>query len=146
MYVISLNMSMTDQDDVCKAGSVWCALSPVPWSQLRSEMREHFIGRCCQPPSGFSFFRVSCRKQTHFLTNYYESEYLSSLANKVTEKLLRYSTCWKCRWNFSRGHFPTCSYFLHLVLQLFSASITGHFHVYLFQPNLPSSFLCSLIL
>lgn len=32
--------------------------------------------------------------------------------------------------------------FLQLVLQLFNSSITGHFHIYLFQTNLPSFFAC----
>ena len=48
----------TDQDDVCKLGSVCCALSPVPWSQLRLETKEHFIGWCCQP-SKYSSFQFS---------------------------------------------------------------------------------------
>ena len=32
--------------------------------------------------------------------------------------------------------------YVQLVLQLFSASIITHFHIYLFQPNLPSLFSC----
>ena len=31
------------------------------------------------------------------------------------------------------------------MLKLFSSSTTGHFHIYLFQPNLPSFFACSSI-
>ena len=92
------------------------------------------------PPYGFFFFfRVFCRK-THFLTDFHESKYLSTFAYKVTEKVLRCSTCWKFRCNFSRNHFPTCSEFPELVFQFFSSSIINHFHIYLFQPNLPSFF------
>ena len=86
--VIGLNMSIVDQEDVCKLGSVCNALPPVPWSQLRSETKEHFIGWCCQP-SKYSILRffffpsLLWKKRTHFLTNYYESKHLSSLAYKV---------------------------------------------------------------
>ena len=88
---------------------------------------------------------LSQKEKSHFLTNYYESKYLESLAYKVTETLLRYSTFSKCHCYFSGGHFPTCRDLLQLVLQLFRFSITGHFHIYLFQPNLPSFFACSSI-
>ena len=80
-FVIGLNTSKTDQDDVCKLGSVCCTLSSVPWSQLRSEMKEHFIGWCCQPSkySSFQFFffpSLLSQKNKQFVTNYYESKYL----------------------------------------------------------------------
>ena len=90
----------------------------------------------------FLFFPSFLSKNTHFLTDYHESKYLSTFAYKVTEKLLRQSTCWKFRCNFSRNHFPTCSEFSDLVFQFFSSSIISHFHIYLFQPNLPSFFAC----
>ena len=57
-FVTGHKMSMTDQDDVCKLGSVCCALPPFHWSQLRSEMEEHVNGWCCQP-SKCSTFRFS---------------------------------------------------------------------------------------
>ena len=84
--IIGLNMSITD--DVCKLGSVCNALPPVPWSQSRSETKEHFIGWCCQP-SKYSILRFFFfpsflwKKKTHFLTNYYETKHSSSLAYKV---------------------------------------------------------------
>ena len=86
--VIGLHMSIVDQENVCKLGSVCNALPPVPWSQLRSETEEHFIGWCCQP-SKYSILRffffpsLLWKKRTHFLTNYYESKHLSPLAYKV---------------------------------------------------------------
>ena len=97
------------------------------------------------PPYGFSFFPSFLSKNIHFLTDNHESKYLSTFAYKVTEKLLRCSTCWKFRCNFSRNHFPTCSQVSELVFQIFSSSIISHFHIYLFQSNIPSFFACSLI-
>ena len=58
--MIGLNTSKTDKDDACKVGSVCCVLSPVPWSQLRSEIKEHFIGWCCQPSRYYSFQFFLC--------------------------------------------------------------------------------------
>ena len=52
--VTDLNMSMADQDDICKLGRVCCALPLDPWSQYRSEKKEDFIGRCCQPSKYFT--------------------------------------------------------------------------------------------
>lgn len=44
---------------------------------------------------------------------------------------------------FPQAIFLHAVIFLHLVLQLFTSSIT--FDIYLFQPNLPSFFACSSI-
>ena len=53
---------------------------------LRSEMKEHFIGWCCQPSKystfRFFFFPSFLSQKTHSLINYCESKYLSSLAYK----------------------------------------------------------------
>ena len=88
--VIGLNMSIADQEDVCKLGSVCNALPPVPWSQLRSETKEHFIGWRWKP-SKYSILRFfffpsflwKKKKTKHFLTNYFKTKHLSSLAYKV---------------------------------------------------------------
>ena len=46
---------------------------------------------------------------------------------------------------FPETIFFTCSELLQPVLQLISFSIIGQFRIYLFQPNLASSFPCSSI-
>ena len=101
---------MADQDDICKLGRLCCALSPVPWSQYRSEIKEDFIGRCCQPSQYstlrfFSLPRFLSKTKTKMSQINMRVDILPSLAYKITEKLLRYSTCWKFRYYLSRNHF-----------------------------------------
>ena len=151
--MIGRNTSKTDQDDVCKLGSVCCALSPVPWSQLRLETKEHFIGWCCQPSkyssfqfSFFSEFPVTKKKKNIFSQIITRVNIYNHLLIKWQKRCYATALVQNFVCNFSGGHFPTCRDFLHLELELFSSSITGNFHIYLFQPNLPSSFACSSIL
>ena len=91
--------------------------------------------------SVFAFFRASCRKRHIFSLIFKRVNIYHHLLIK-----LHCSTC-KFRCNFSGSHFTTCSEFLQLVLQLFSAcfSIIVRFHICLFQPNLLFFFTCSLI-
>ena len=90
----------------------------------------------------FLFSRVSCRKThifsliitraniyRHLLVKLQKSCYVAALVEDFV------------------SIFPE-TIFLHaatLVFQFFSSSIISHFHLYLFQPNLPSFFACSLI-
>ena len=85
--VIGLIVSIADQDNVCKLGSVCNALPPVPWSQLRSEIKEHFIGWCCQLLKHsilrLFFSEFPLEKKKLVFTNYYETKHLSSLLIKL---------------------------------------------------------------
>ena len=140
-------MSIADQEDACKLGSVCNALPPVPWSQLRSETKEHFIGWCCQPLKysilRFFFFPNFLLKERKHIFSPIITRL--NIYHRLLIKLLRYSTSWKFPCIDSRSHFPTWTESLQLVLQLFSSSITGHFHLYLLQQILPSFFTCSSI-
>ena len=94
------------------------------------------------PPYGFSFFPSFLSKNTHFLTDYHESKYLSTFACKVKK------SCYVAALVEDFVSIFPETIFLHaatLVFQFFSSSIISHFHLYLFQPNLPSFFACSLI-
>ena len=137
--VTDLNMSMADQDEICKLDRVCCALPLDPWSQYSSEMKEDFIGQCCQPSKYstlrfFFFSEFPVEKKKHFLTSYHESKYLSTLAFEVAETLLRYSSRSKFRCNFSRNHFATCSSYCNFLVPQSSPIFI---HIYSNQIYLP---------
>ena len=78
------------------------------------------------PFYGFSFFRVSFEQKKRNIFSPIITRL--NIYHRWLIKLLRYSTSLKFRCVVSRSHFPAWSKSLQLVSQIFSSSITGHFH------------------
>ena len=100
-------------------------------------------GRNIAPYSfSFFFFRVSRRKKK---TNIFSLVITRvNIYQHLLMKLQKRCYATAPVENFIATYQKPLSY-VQLVLQLFSASIITHFHIHLFQPNLPSLFACSSI-